>query len=264
MADPDLAGFDAAITALDAAIEALTQARAAQGDPAELALNAAMVEEAAAALGPATDLLGAIAAPDLHDERTLPMTTGVDRIVTMVRDPESVCVYWELTPAGVGRAKAAHDGPSGLVLRIYTIPDAGEPSVRDIDTHEWLGRTTVHVAQPGQRVVCAIGFKRDDVFMHVAQAAAVRLPRRAPGTGKIVFSAGEKKPLSARIVRPTIVHIAGAKEAPTGPQLDPRIDSAALRGFTQGQALAGEVLSDLNRVVGSNHLIPSDRSGGAR
>jgi hypothetical protein len=110
-------------------------------------------------------------------------------------------------------------------------------------------------------VVCAVGFKRDDAFNHVAQAAAVRLPRRSPGAAGIAFSNQDKKPLSARIVRPTIVHIAGAKEAPTGPQLDPRIDSKALRGFTQSQAVEGEVLSDLTRVVGSNHLIPD---GGAR
>lgn len=261
MADPDLAGFDAAITALSAAIDALTLARAAQGDPAELALIAAEVEEAAAALDAATDLMAAVTAPDLSEDKALPMTTGMDRIVTMVRDPESVCVYWELTPNGVGRAKASHDGPCDLILRIYTVPDSGEPTTRDIVTHEWLGRATVHVDTPGARVVCAVGFKRETVFTHIAQATAVRLPRRSPGSAAIAFSNQAEKPLSARIVRPTIVHIAGAKEAPTGHQLDPRIDSAALRGFSQGQVVEGDVLSDLSRVVGSNHLIPD---GGAR
>ena len=64
-----------------------------------------------------------------------------------------------------------------------------------------------------------------------------------------------------RVVRPTIVHLASELNQPAAaPTVNPAIDSVALRGFSIGQAVEGGVVSDLQRVVGSNHLI----EGGAR
>ena len=60
---------------------------------------------------------------------------------------------------------------------------------------------------------------------------------------------------------PTMFQVASEIGKQTGPQLDPRIDSVALRGYAQGHVMGVEqmgadgIMSDLNRVVGSNHLI---------
>lgn len=262
MADPDWAPLDGAIDALNAAADALDAARAAGGDPAELSAIAAEVSAAAAALRGAAEAL-LVEAPDLSVDYSLPMITGADRVVTMVRDPESVFTYWELTPTGVGRAREALDGPAELTLRVYFIPDVGARSVRDVPVADWLGRWTIEVDQPGVRVVTAIGFKSGDAFAHIAQAAAVRLPRRRAGSEAPSFGTPGPDPVqrSNRIVRPTIVHLASElKAAAAAPVVDPRVDSVALRGFALGQAVEGGVMSDLQRVVGSNHLI----EGGAQ
>lgn len=258
MADPDFAALSAAITAMDAAADALAQARAAGGDPVELTAIAALVEGAADALSAACAPLEQVEVPDLADDLSLPMVTGIDRVVSMIRDPESVFAYWELTPTGVGRAKDAHDGPSDLVLRTYVVPEAGQPSVRDLAVTDWLGRATIQVDQPGARVVVAIGFKCGDAFSHVAQAIAVRLPRRSPGAEPWKFNDPDAPSphRAAWINRPTIVHLASEIGKDTGPRLDPRIDSAALRGYAQTAVMGTDgVVSDLHRVVGSNHLI---------
>lgn len=269
MADPDFAAVSAAIVAVNAAADALAEARLAGGDPAELTAIAALVQSAADALAATAAELAAFEVPDLADDLSLPMTVGVDRVVTLIRDPESVFTYWELTPNGVGRAKGAHDGPSDLVLRTYIIadsnqPDSGPTSIRDLSVTDWLGRATIQVDQPGKRVVVAIGFKRGDVFAHVAQSTAVRLPRRSPGAEPWAFNDPDAPSAmrQAWINRPTIVHLASDIGTQTGPQLDPRINSAALRGYAQAQGMgmtADGVVSDLHRVVGSNHLIGTDQ-----
>lgn len=257
MADPDWAPIDGAITALSDAADALDAARIAGGDPVELAAIAADLDAATAALSAASGALS-VTAPDLREDRSLPMITGADRVVTMARDPESVFTYWELTAAGVGRAKASLDGPADLTLRVYFVPDQGARTVRDIPVTDWLGRHTIQVDRPGIRVVTAIGFKSGDSFAHVAQAAAVRLPRRRPGSADTILAeaGADQAKTSNRIIRPTIVHLASELNGPkAAPVVDPSVDSAALRGFALGQAVEGGVMSDLQRVVGSNHLI---------
>lgn len=126
----------------------------------------------------------------------VPATRGQDHINVLVRDPESAFIYWELTPDGVARARSqlGGQGYGDQTLRIYITDDtqsgAGNsaPQIRDIPTKDWLGRYVVEPAQPGARIVAAIGFQVDGTFVHVAQSAPSRFPRRGPGSQKPVFS----------------------------------------------------------------------------
>jgi hypothetical protein len=114
----------------------------------------------------------------------LPDAFGTDRIVVMARDPESAFIYWELTPDGVGRARAALGASLGarrLVLRLYRRRgrrvDRRGPPVRD-----WLGRHTWHADRAGQRLAASIGYLADGVFVHVTQSPRPACPAAPPGT----------------------------------------------------------------------------------
>ncbi|MEZ4464383.1 MAG: DUF4912 domain-containing protein [bacterium] len=177
----------------------------------------------------------------------------MDQIVLMARDPHSAFTWWELTAAGVGRAPGGPGRAGELVLRVYLLQDDDQPlEVRDLPVRDWLGSQTLGLDRPGVRVVVAIGYRAGEAFAHVARAATIRLPRLAPGMSLVRF---------ARPNTPTPRNPARLLPAETPAFV---ADSPALQAFTLGQAFPAKAadaapapMSDLHRVVGSNHLLPA-------
>jgi|JI10StandDraft_1071094.scaffolds.fasta_scaffold23791_11 hypothetical protein len=260
--DEAIAELEAAIAAVDASLDAeLPVALSALAD--DLVAAAAALDEVTTAYAeleaPPTLLLEvpeAFRTPEA-DPLTLPATSGRDQVVLMVRDPESIFTWWELTASGVGRARAEHGGE--LVLRIYLLGEEGAEAseIRDFLVEDWLGSRTVVLDRPGVRVSSAIGFRSDRGFVHVAQSTAMRLPRRGPGTAAVRFARAGVR--SDRRVTPMSIWDEGewsrvpARDA-AGAVATHRADSEALRDFTLGQAVPGTP-SDLH-VAGSHHLEP--------
>jgi len=266
-----------ALAALDDALieltEAVTAAEAALevADATELevlaeALEAAVVAYDAAAaayetLEPPPALVAEVPAAFHTPEpepQTLPLATGRDQIVLLVRDPESIFTYWELTAAGVGRTRGEEGGD--LVLRIHVLPDDdATPEVHDFLVEDWLGSRTITLNRPGLRVVASVGFRTADRFNHVARAAAVRMPRRSAGTGPVRFTrAGarpERRPLGPRFdPEGEWAQVEAARMAPA-PVAAVRADSAAIVAYASERA---DDPGEAHRIVGSNHLIPSE------
>lgn len=261
-----LKALDEAVRELEAAIAAAEAALGVES-PAELEALASELAAAAAALeGAARDYAELEAPPTLllevpeafrtpePEPLTLPATTGRDQVVLLVRDPESVFTWWEVTAAGVGRARAEHGGE--LVLRVYVLAEDDSPAeVRDFPVEDWLGSRTVALGRPGARVATAIGFRSEHGFVLVAQSTTVRVPRRGPGAAPVRFTRAGARP--QRVVPMSVwdegewSRVPAREVAPEAP----RADSEALRAFTLGQAVAGAP-TDLSRVAGSHHLEP--------
>lgn len=114
-----------------------------------------------------------------------------DRVVAIATDSRSVHVYWTVTAAAVGRARATLDGPARLVLRVYVGGEEGTGATRkSYPATEWIGERLVTVRLAGARVVAAVGFESAEGFAHLARASAVRLPRGTPGPAPVEMTSG--------------------------------------------------------------------------
>ncbi len=127
--------------------------------------------------------------PDAVPPSELACHYGENRIVALPLDPRSAFIYWELTAAAVGRARAAlASNDAALCLRIFLLGDApGEQEVRDFAVDEWIGRFDVTLDKPVARLLAAIGFRSGEAFAHIARSQAVPMPRDSAGNEPVRF-----------------------------------------------------------------------------
>ena len=184
----------------------------------------------------------------------LPDTFGEDRLVVMARDPESAFLYWELTPNGVGRARdtlGAAAARAQLTLRIYR-GEGPESTHEDHPVQDWVGRYTLQLERSGLRVAASIGFLADQVFVHVTQSAAVRLPRRAPGDAPVRFIRRGPEPRSAPQPASTPSSL-GVRHGSAPASNPAATETGGSTGPGATPAAAGP--------AGSHHLFPQGRGG---
>lgn len=202
--------LDAAVRALDG-LDAAIQARAAE----RVARAAEALHRAARTVELWSLDLDALAPPPAFATPARaplpPAPPLADRIATTALDPDRAFVAWSVTAAGFARAQEAllADEPPTLTLRVYLEGDGFRPTVTDHPVDEWVGQTTMTIAdRGGALLVCAIGLAAGGTFAHVARAAAVQLPTAGPGPGVVRFSRVVDGPEGLRIE---------AAPAPAGP-----------------------------------------------
>lgn len=116
---------------------------------------------------------------------------GKDRLVLMVRDPYWLHVYWELTRAGVERARAAmgqHWHAARPVLRLSEVARDGTTCssrrvVRDIEIHGGVNNWYLDVQDPPKSYQVDIGYLGPgDKFFSVARSSVVSTPSVGSGS----------------------------------------------------------------------------------
>ncbi len=249
IADAIFGAVKAVVEAVEAVIEPVVEAAV---EAVADAVQAFALATAPAAEPPAPPPL-----PPLEPLPPLPDAFGEDRLVLLARDPESAFLYWEITPDGVSRARAALGASAaraGLILRLYIGDPATDDGVEIVDrtVQDWVGRYTIHFDRPGQRATASIGFLAEGVFVHVTQSTPVRLPRRTPGAAPVRFVRlplehalpGEPPSVATEAPRPT------ASGVPTH---QPPVAQPADRGATPSTSATGGA-HDAADIAGSRHL----------
>lgn len=114
----------------------------------------------------------------------LPSNYDEDQVTLLVRDPECVFAFWEVTDAGWQRAIARlphGDATPDLVLRVYDLdPTAEWDSAHGRGFSDFPVANTagwyVHTDAPGLVLGAEIGAKRDGTFISIARSSAVATP----------------------------------------------------------------------------------------
>lgn len=131
---------------------------------------------------------GGVATRDLSQRtaKDLPSDYGKDRIVTMVRDPYWLHVYWELTRKSVERTAAAlgqHWYSSKPVLRVLSVTSddtssTSETLLRDIEIHGGVNNWYIDVQDPPGTYRVDIGYlTAKGRFYVLARSNTVTTPR---------------------------------------------------------------------------------------
>jgi hypothetical protein len=89
-------------------------------------------------------------------------TYGVDEVAVMARDPRTLFVYWEVTPAAWERARAHLGGEGVLTLRLFVTPMQGQDFVHDTRLNWDHGRRYVDAPARNARVAAAVGLLASD------------------------------------------------------------------------------------------------------
>jgi hypothetical protein len=113
----------------------------------------------------------------------LPVGYEEEKIVLMVRDPYTVYVYWEVTPARLEREKAWFGWNSKLSVRIYDVTGIqfdGRNALGyfDQEVFERAGNWYFDVGRPSHSFVADIGLRSPEgKFFTVARSNYIAMPR---------------------------------------------------------------------------------------
>lgn len=113
----------------------------------------------------------------------IPREYGENRIVLLVRDPEWVYAYWEVTPDALGEAnRRAGDREAHLTLRVYDVTEAKDLTYFwDIEIYQRIGNWYIEVGRPERTYLADIGMKsRAGTFATIARSNAGHTPPNAP------------------------------------------------------------------------------------
>lgn len=113
----------------------------------------------------------------------IPREYGENRIVLLVRDPEWVYAYWEVTPDALGDAnRRAGDPEARLTLRVYDVTEAKDlTSFWDIELYQRIGNWYIEVGRPERTYLVDIGMKsRAGTFATIARSNTGQTPPNAP------------------------------------------------------------------------------------
>jgi hypothetical protein len=138
-------------------------------------------EPPAAATEPPREPFGMLDAEDLPDR------LGIDAVTVLARDPSTIFVHWETTPAARERA-GAEDKDAALVLRLATLGGPAEAPGQVIDEalDRDAGRAYLPAPYPGALIDAAIGVRRPDGgFTPIASAPRLRVPYATPEEGPV-------------------------------------------------------------------------------
>lgn len=108
------------------------------------------------------------------DVEELPALLGTDEVTLLARDPYTLYVHWETTPAG--RALA---GSGSLVLRLSVsmTPDGSTTQTVDEALSRDAGRGYLPAPYPGASIIAALGLRgQDGGFTPIAFAPRMRVP----------------------------------------------------------------------------------------
>lgn len=106
-----------------------------------------------------------------------------NRIVLLIRDPEWLYAYWEVTPDAMGDAnRRAADAEARLTLRIYDITEMKDLTYFwDIEIYQRIGNWYIHVGRPDRTYLTDIGMKSTDgKFATIARSNAGHTPPNGP------------------------------------------------------------------------------------
>lgn len=125
------------------------------------------------------------------EEYPLPGAYGQDQLTLLVRDPQCVFAFWEVTPEGWDAAvrRLPGSGPPAPVLRVYDLggcphlaahwrrEDArGRAEFHVAGASSWY----VHTRTPGLVLAAEIGARRGEAFVAIARSRAVATPPGRP------------------------------------------------------------------------------------
>jgi hypothetical protein len=123
------------------------------------------------------------------DHATVPWAYGTDRIAALVRSPDSLYLYWEITDDGIAAARRALGvGPSDgwYCLRIYDTTGRNFDGLNahhhvDADVDRTARSRFMTVGRPGSSAHVDIGVKtHDGRFFPIARSGRADFPRRSP------------------------------------------------------------------------------------
>jgi len=111
----------------------------------------------------------------------LPARYGEDRVTLLVRDPETLFAYWELTPQAMERACRDQGCPPEALtplLRLHDLSQTGPPEEVAVGHAEsWY----LHVGRPGHRFQAELGFRGPGGrFTPISRSNLVATPPREP------------------------------------------------------------------------------------
>lgn len=122
--------------------------------------------------------------PDsLHFE--IPREYLENRIALLVRDPEWVYAYWEVTPDAMGEAnRRAADSEARLTLRVYDITEMKDLTCFwDIEIYQRIGNWYIDVGRPDRTYLVDVGMKSGSGgFATIARSNAGHTPPNAPSS----------------------------------------------------------------------------------
>ena len=138
-------------------------------------------EIAAAALGPPTHQTPVPAGPTASPP--LPRGAAEDRLVVMVRTPETAFAFWDLTPASLEQMRMGIDGrPARLALRVRVDEERGDGDrpVRVVLLPP--GADSLYLTDLPERSLLdvSLGIACRDRFVELASCRTVRTPPRRP------------------------------------------------------------------------------------
>lgn len=115
------------------------------------------------------------------DPRPLPQTYGKTRLTLLVRDPEWLFSFWDLSEED--RARNHLNGENHgqrIALRVYDVTETGDPqasSYHDVIVTEMATSWYLHVSQAGRSWVVDLGrYDESGAFITIARSNAVRTP----------------------------------------------------------------------------------------
>lgn len=115
----------------------------------------------------------------------IPKEYQENRIVLLVRDPEWVHAYWEVTPDALGEAnRRLADPEAHLTLRIYDMTEWKDLTYFwDIEIYQRIGNWYLHVGRPDRTYLTDVGMKsRTGAFATIARSNPGHTPPSAPSS----------------------------------------------------------------------------------
>lgn len=113
----------------------------------------------------------------------LPDTYNEDRLALLVRDPEWLFAYWDLSAATLENFREKHGeqifNESISTLRVYDITENGNaPRYFDIELNDQVKRCHIHVNKPNGKFYVALGRKKNNgEFLPLLFSNVVTTPR---------------------------------------------------------------------------------------
>jgi hypothetical protein len=118
-----------------------------------------------------------------EEEYFLPERYGKDRLVLMVRDPQWIYAYWEVTHDKYRQAMEKHMAEWGLsrpALRLYDItPGIPRRTYLDVLVAENAGDWYVHVDRPRHTLVAELGRLHPGGFIPLLRSNPITLPPKS-------------------------------------------------------------------------------------